>query len=1320
MYNAISSSLPQLRKIVLLILGAIVCMASYTGIRVLTGTTSLRIVASSTGILTRAFVETGDNAIRSSNSATTLSFAERVSYQRAIEEVYWRHRIWPKERSDPKPSLGAVITQAQLEQKVADYLRKSQALEDYWHRPITAVQLQAEMHRMAQHTKQPEVLHELFEALGNDTFVIAECLARPALAEHLLTNWYAYDQRIHGELKQRAEADLQAHGSIERMKQLSGKYSETEFIKSDSSDGATNHEGEHAVKLDGHEWDQAVHTLAATFGKSGAVEGYERVPVGKLSSLQEDENRYYATAVIDKSKNRLRLAAVTWQKQPLGSWVASTEDQVPATMAATGVGYALPNISAGATCFDDTWTATAGPPDGRDGHTAVWTGSEMIIWGGQYGIFSFRNTGARYNPSTNSWTTTSITNAPSARFGHTAVWTGSKMIIWGGLDESVNATNTGARYNPMTDSWISTSTTNAPAVRYLHIAVWTGSEMIIWGGTGAHYLNTGGKYNPNTDSWTATSTTNAPTARYGPTAVWTGSEMIVWGGTNDFTDFNTGGRYDPGTNSWTATSTTNAPAARVAHTAVWTGTEMIIWGGVDENFVELNTGGRYNPSTNSWVQTTITNAPSARDSHTAVWTGSQMIVWGGFAAGSSFNTGGKYNPGTNSWTATSTTNAPTARASHTAVWTGSEMIVWGGFVDSGDSNIGGRYDPTTNSWTPTTTYNVPKGRGSHTAVWTGSEMIIWGGYQGFDSYLITGGRYNPTTYTWIATSTTSVPSGRAGHTAIWTGTEMIVWGGVFFDNGNHYLNTGGKYNPITNSWTVTSTSNAPTPRDLHTAIWTGSEMIVWGGYDGFDDLNTGGLYDPATNTWAVVGATGAPIAREGHTAIWTGSEMIVWGGFNFDSQSNLNSGGRYDPATNSWTATETTNAPEGRANHTAVWTGSEMIVWGGGAALDTGGRYDPAADSWTTTSTTNAPDGRFYHTAVWTGSEMIIWGGAYVDPNNFVFVPFNTGGRYNPVADTWTATNLTSAPDARYAHTAVWTGNEMIVWGGLGLNTGGRYCAQPLGGSQLGNISTRAFVQTGDDVVIGGFIVQGNQPKRVIIRAIGPELTQYGVPNALANPTLELHDGAGDLIASNDNWIRTIIGGIITTSQVRDIINSGYVPNDERESAIIADLQEGNYTAIVRGVNNKTGVGLVEVYDLSPDSASILGNISSRSFVQTGDDVMIGGFIVQGMVPKRVIVRAIGPELTQYGVPNPLFNPTLELHDGMGTLIASNDNWQHTIIGGIIMSNQVRDIMNSGYAPGDGRESAIIADLPAGNYTAVVRGVNNTTGVALVEVYDLH
>jgi hypothetical protein len=271
----------------------------------------------------------------------------------------------------------------------------------------------------------------------------------------------------------------------------------------------------------------------------------------------------------------------------------------------------------------------------------------------------------------------------------------------------------------------------------------------------------------------------------------------------------------------------------------------------------------------------------------------------------------------------------------------------------------------------------------------------------------------------------------------------------------------------------------------------------------------------------------------------------------------------------------------------------------------------------------------------------------------------------------------------------------------------------------LGNISTRGFVQTGDNVMIGGFIIEGSGPKTVIIRAIGPELTHYGVPNALADPTLELHNGTGALIASNDNWQTTHIGGIITAGQVSAIQNSGHAPTQASESAMIATLQPGNYTAIVRGANNTTGVALVEVDDLSPGATSFLGNISTREFVQTGDNVMIGGFIIEGSAPKTVIVRGIGPELSHFGVPNPLADPTLELHDGSGALIASNDNWQTTHIGGVITANQVSPIQNSGHAPTQLSESAIIATLPPGNYTAIVRGKNNTTGVALVEVYDL-
>src|SRR5437879_3673214 len=290
------------------------------------------------------------------------------------------------------------------------------------------------MDRMAKHTRQPEVLRELFEALGNDPFIIAECLARPILSE------------------------------------------------------------------------------------------------------------------------RLKLAKVEWRKGPLDSWRAGAENQMQKLTAAARTSYTLPqvsglpyNLSPSDACTDNTWTPTSltNAPDARYLHTAVWTGNEMIVWGGSNG--NGLNTGGRYNPSTDSWTATSATSAPAGRYGHTAVWTGSEMIVWGGNDNT-SYFNTGGRYKPSTDSRTATSATSTPAGRHGHTAGWTGSRMIVWGGyDGSNFRNAGGKYcaaaltptptptppQCTDDTWAPTSLSNAPDGRSFHRAVWTGSEMIVWGGNNN-------------------------------------------------------------------------------------------------------------------------------------------------------------------------------------------------------------------------------------------------------------------------------------------------------------------------------------------------------------------------------------------------------------------------------------------------------------------------------------------------------------------------------------------------------------------------------------------------------------------------------------------------------------------------------------------------------------------------------------------------------------------------------------------------------------------
>jgi len=268
----------------------------------------------------------------------------------------------------------------------------------------------------------------------------------------------------------------------------------------------------------------------------------------------------------------------------------------------------------------------------------------------------------------------------------------------------------------------------------------------------------------------------------------------------------------------------------------------------------------------------------------------------------------------------------------------------------------------------------------------------------------------------------------------------------------------------------------------------------------------------------------------------------------------------------------------------------------------------------------------------------------------------------------------------------------------------------------LGNISTRLRVGTGNNVLFAGFIIQGSASKTVLIRSAGPSLTSFGVPGALANPQLELHD-ANNLIGTNDNWQTTQIGGVITSNQVAAIQNSGAAPADPAEPAIIATLPAGGYTVIVQGVGGTQGVATVEVYDLSPNNGAILANISTRGFIQTGANVMIAGFIVVGQ-PVRVIVLATGPSLIPLGISNALTNPRLELHDANGTL-AGNDDWQTTQLGGIITSDQSAAIQNSGLAPSNPAESAIIATLAPGTYTAIAQGVNGGTGVGVVQVFAL-
>lgn len=338
---------------------------------------------------------------------------------------------------------------------------------------------------------------------------------------------------------------------------------------------------------------------------------------------------------------------------------------------------------------------------------------------------------------------------------------------------------------------------------------------------------------------------------------------------------------------------------RRGHTAVWTGTRMLVYGG--------GAGlGSYDPAVNQWQTINAAGAPAGAGGHTAVWTGTKMIVWGG--SGTGINSGAIFDPATNTWTATPGAGAPSARTYHSAVWTGSQMIIFGGHSGTGLNanryNTGAIYDPATNTWKAISTAGAPSPRSNHQAVWTGTKMIVFGGSgPGGGGVGNTGGMYDPATDSWQAISATGAPQiSRANFAAVWTGTKMLVWGG--FQPATDWLNTGGMYDPVTNTWETMSTTGALTKREGMAFAWTGSKVIIFGGYatGGAGSVkNDIALFDPATNTWEIPPSTGAPPPRGDGKAVWTGKQFLVFGGWqpggsvgNIVGLSNNNTGGIFE------------------------------------------------------------------------------------------------------------------------------------------------------------------------------------------------------------------------------------------------------------------------------------------------------------------------------------------------------------------------------------------------------------------------------------------
>lgn len=319
------------------------------------------------------------------------------------------------------------------------------------------------------------------------------------------------------------------------------------------------------------------------------------------------------------------------------------------------------------------------------------------------------------------------------------------------------------------------------------------------------------------------------------------------------------------------------PTARSAHSAVWTGDSLLVWGGATAGANLSSLGFRYDLTFDQWFPLSEIDTPSARRGHSAIWTGQSMVVWGGF--GSTFlGSGAAYSLSNATWSLVPTLNAPAGRDEHVAVWTGARMVVWGGRNANGLLDNGGLYDPVAKAWTPLAPSPAIEARQDAVGLWTGSQFLVWGGL-GTSGALGTGARLPFTAGAipgaWSAMEPSGAPSARVGHTAVWTGTRMIVWGG---NTGSTFHGNGSAYDPTLNSWTPLPATGAPSPRSGHVAAWTGEEMLIVGGQTAAGEVASGAAYHPGTGTWRPLSGGGSPVARRAATGTWTGTDLLVFGG----------------------------------------------------------------------------------------------------------------------------------------------------------------------------------------------------------------------------------------------------------------------------------------------------------------------------------------------------------------------------------------------------------------------------------------------------------
>jgi N-acetylneuraminic acid mutarotase len=944
-----------------------------------------------------------------------------------------------------------------------------------------------------------------------------------------------------------------------------------------------------------------------------------------------------------------------------------------------------------------TWTATGSLATARELHTAtLLPNGKVLIAAGENSFDNIYFTSAElYDPASGTWATTG--SLATARYLHTAtLLPNGKVLVAGGLNGSGTFLASAELYDPASGSW--TATGNLGAARGSHTAtLLPNGKVLVAGGSNFGALASAELYNPASGTWTATGSLGA--ARDGHTAtLLPNGKVLVAGGTGIGQFILASAElYDPASGTWTATGSLGA--ARVNHTATLlpNGKVLVAGGGNNSGSAGVMASAElYDSASGSWAATG--SLATGRQAHTAtLLPNGEVVVAGGSKLSSALASAELYNPASGTWTATGSLGA--ARDSHTAtLLPNGKVLVAGGNNSSGDLASAELYDPASGSWTATG--NLGAARDNHTAtLLPNGKVLVAGGQNSSGSSLASAELYDPASGTWTATG--SLGAVRRNHAATLLPNGEVLLAGGFGIGGA--LASAELYDPASGTWTTAGSLG--TARGSHTAtLLPNGKVVVAGGNNGSGDLASAELYDPASGSWTVTGSLAT--ARRNHRAtLLPNGQALVAGGNN--SGGDLASVELYDPASETWATTGSLVTL--RENHTAtLLPNGKVVVAGGtnGSALASAELYDVGlgfSSAWQPQIATAPPTLTLGGSLALTGPRFqgisqASGGNTQDSSTNYPIVQLrsidSSQTTFLPVDPTagWSNTAFTSTPVTGFPF-----GPALVTVFANGIPSDARYLVL-VPPTVLANISTRLPVGTGDNVLIAGFIVTGSQNKKVIVRAIGPSL---GLAGKLADPILELHDASGALLETNDNWM--------DSPNKQAIIDSTIPPTNPLESAIVRSVPPGNYTAIERGVNNGTGIGVVEAYDLDTSANSKLANISTRGLVQTGDNVLFAGTIVVGQASQKVIIRALGPST---GVPGAMADPTLELRDANGNLLEANDNWMD--------SPNKQAIIDSTIPPTNNAESAIVRTLTPANYTAIVRGVNNSTGIAVVEVYALN